>query len=90
MTDNVIRFKARAELDAEQNLIMFVENCRTHLTVFNKDKWHENKWDTVYGTRNVVVRFSTNLKPSNSYNYEPLSEPFLDFAKAYIKEFIHG
>uniref|UniRef100_A0A486XL80 Integrase n=1 Tax=Rheinheimera sp. BAL341 TaxID=1708203 RepID=A0A486XL80_9GAMM len=85
MTENVIRFKAKAELDAEQNLARFVEDCRVHLTVFCKDKWHENKWDTVYGTRKVVVRFSTNLKPSNSYNYQPLSEPFLDFAKAYIK-----
>lgn len=85
MTERVIRFKARAELDAEQNLARFVEDCRVHLEVFCKDKWHENKWDTVYGTRKVVVRFSTNLKPSNSYNYEPLSEPFLDFAKAYIK-----
>lgn len=85
MTDNVIRFKAKAELDAEQNLVRFIENCRTHLTIFGKDNWHENKWNTINGNRTVVVRFSTNLKPSNSYHYEPLSEPFLDFAKAYIK-----
>ncbi|MCH8492861.1 MAG: integrase [Idiomarina sp.] len=85
MTENVIRFKAKAELDAEQNLVRFIEDCRTHLTVFSKDKWHENKWDTINGNRKVVVRFSTNLKPSNSYSYEPLAQPFLDFAKAYIK-----
>lgn len=85
MANNVIRFKAKAELDAAQNLARFIEDCRTHLTVFGNDKWHENKWDTINGNRKVVVRFSTNLKPSNSYSYEPLSEPFLDFAKAYIK-----
>lgn len=85
MASNVIRFKAKAELDAAQNLARFIEDCRNHLTVFGKDKWHENKWDTITGNRKVVVRFSTNLKPSDSYNYVPLSEPFLDFAKAYIK-----
>lgn len=85
MADNVIRFKAKATLNAEQNLSKFISNCRTHLTVFGIDKWHENKWDTVKGTRKVVARFSTNLKPSNSYQYEPLAAPFIDFAKAYIK-----
>ncbi|WP_050917710.1 integrase [Vibrio campbellii] len=85
MTDNVIRFKAKKELTGEQNLIEFIVSCRTHLTVFGKDNWHENKWNAVYGKRKVVARFSTNLKPSDSYNYEPIAEPFLDFAKAYIK-----
>jgi hypothetical protein len=85
VTDNVIRFKAKAEFTAEQNLNEFVESCRTHLTVFGTDNWHKNKWDTLKGKRKVVVRFSTNLQPSNSYNYEPLSAPFLSFAKAYIK-----
>ncbi|WP_418139639.1 integrase [Oceanimonas smirnovii] len=85
MTVNVIKFKAKKELAGEQNLNHFISSCRTHLTVFGKDNWNENKWETVYGKHKVVARFSTNTKPSNSYNYEPLREPFLDFAKAYIK-----
>lgn len=85
MVDNVIRFKAKSTLNAEQNLSKFISNCKTYLTAFGIDKWEENKWDTIKGTRKVVARFSTNLKPSNSYQYEPLSAPFLDFAKAYIK-----
>lgn len=85
MTDNIIRFKAKVALTAEQNLAEFINSCRTHLTVFGADSWHQNKWDTWKGKRKVVARFSTNLKPSNSYHYEPLSAPFLDFAKAYIK-----
>jgi hypothetical protein len=85
MTSNVIRFKAKVELTGEQNLNEFIDSCRTHLTVFGSDSWQENKWDTLKGKRNVVARFSTNLKPSNSYHYVPLSAPYLGFAKAYIK-----
>lgn len=85
MTTNIIRFKPKSTLTAEQNLHEFITNCRTHLTVFGSN-WSDNKWDTMNRTKKVVARFSTNLKPSNSYHYEPLSAPFIDFAKAYIKE----
>ena len=68
MTSNVIRFKAKVELTGEQNLNEFISNCRTHLTAFGSDSWHENKWDTLKGKQKVVARFSTNLKPSNSYH----------------------
>lgn len=85
MSSNVIRFKAKAELSAEQNLKGFIDSCRAHLTAFGKENWNENKWETLKGRRKVVARFSTNLKPSNTYHYEPLLSPFLDFAKAYIK-----
>lgn len=85
MTGNVVRFKSKIELTGEQNLNVFIDSCRTHLTAFGSDSWHENKWNTLKGKRKVVARFSTNLKPSNSYHYEPISAPFLEFAKAYIK-----
>lgn len=85
MTSNVIRFRAKNELAGEQNLNEFINSSRTHLTAFGSDSWPENKWNTLKGKRKVVARFSTNLKPSNSYNYEPLSAPYLEFAKAYIK-----
>ncbi|EOB3920743.1 integrase [Vibrio parahaemolyticus] len=85
MTSNVIRFTPKAELTGQQNLNEFIISSRTHLTAFGANSWHENKWETLKGKRKVVARFSTNLKPSNSYHYEPISSPFLDFAKAYIR-----
>ncbi|MCR9642250.1 integrase [Vibrio sp. 1751] len=85
MTGNIIRFMPKDELTGKQNLNEFIVSCRTHLTAFGNDNWQENKWVTFKGKSKVVVRFSTNLKPSNSYHYEPLAAPFLDFAKAYIK-----
>ncbi|MBE4043195.1 integrase [Vibrio parahaemolyticus] len=85
MSGNLIRFKPRVELTGEQNLHEFISICRTQLTAFGADAWNENSWKTFNGKRKVVARFSTNLKPSNSYHYEPLSSPFLEFAKAYIR-----
>lgn len=82
---NVVRFKAKSEWTAEQNLQAFIENCRKHLIAFGSDNWLENNWSTYKNTRKVIARFSTNLKPSNSYHFEPLSSPFIEFAKAYIK-----
>lgn len=84
MMNNVIRFSSKKELTAVQNLEEFIRISRDHLKVFG-DSWQENKWVTFKASRKVVARFSTNLKPSNSYSFEPLSSPFLDFAKAYIR-----
>ncbi|PMH39906.1 integrase [Vibrio sp. 10N.286.49.B3] len=84
MDDNVFQFKPQAELTSAVNLASFINKVRG-LMVFDADKWAENKWETYYGTRRVVARFSTATKPSTSYSYEPLSKPYLDFAKAYIK-----
>ena len=85
MSSNVIRFEPKETLNAKQNLERFIDDCRTHLTVFGKDTWDKNKWHVYNDTTKVGARFSTNLKPHNSYHFEPLAAPFLDFAKAYIK-----
>ncbi|MEZ8230875.1 integrase [Vibrio splendidus] len=84
MRNNVFQFKPKAELTSTANLSEFILKCR-ELTAFDADKWATNKWETYKGTKKVVARFSTATKPSTSYSYEPLSEPFCDFAKAYIK-----
>lgn len=85
MTSNLVRFKSKIELTGQQNLNKFITSCRTHLTAFGSDNWDENKWIAINGKRKVVARFSSNLHPSNSYHFKPLSWPFLEFAKAYIK-----
>lgn len=82
MSDNVFLFKPKADLTADKNLQEFIERSK-ELTVFGE--WGNNKWDTVNGVRKIVARFSTNTKPYNSYKFEPLEAPFIDFAKAYIR-----
>ncbi|MFM5095551.1 integrase [Aeromonas rivipollensis] len=85
--DNIELFKPKVALTSEQNLNDFVSMCRDKLTAFGKDCWDENQWNDFYGSSNrkVVARFSTITKPFNSYKYEPMAKPFIDFAKAYIR-----
>lgn len=85
MSNNIFQFKPNSELIAEQNLKMFIERCKNDLTAFGRDCWDESHWKVVFGTRNVSARFSTNTKPSDSYNFEPLASPYIDFAKGYIR-----
>jgi hypothetical protein len=88
---NVIQFTPRAELDAEENLGAFVALCRNELTVFGKDlRFDDDVW---------VVTEALNLKARNTDSRlvfsewdtvksvvpEMMSEPFLSFAKAYMR-----
>lgn len=84
---DVVLFKPKAELSSQTNLQNFINLCRDELTAFGSDCWEENQWNCFYGksNRKVVARFSTVTKPSTNYEYEPMSKPFIHFAKAYIR-----
>ncbi|WP_232610835.1 integrase [Photobacterium phosphoreum] len=84
MENNIFLFKPKSELTAEGNLNNFILKCKK-LNAFGVDQWDENLWADHKGVRKVTARFSTNTKPSTSYSFEPLSLPYRDFAKAYIK-----
>lgn len=68
----------------ELNLAKFIDFCKNRLTAFGNDCWENNQWKAKFGIYSVQVRFSTDRIKSTAYKYEPLSEPFIDFAKAYI------
>lgn len=88
---DVIQFTPRAELDAEGNLRAFVATCRNDLTVFGKDlRFDDNVWVVTEAlnlkARNIESRlvFSTWESVKSSLP-EAMSEPFLSFAKAYMR-----
>lgn len=88
---NVIRFKTRAELDAETNLRRFIELCRDQLTVFGVDlAFDDNVWDISDfmhlkgkpGRRRMVF----SIAPTGRYGQVvAFQEPYLSFAKAYMR-----
>ena len=69
----------------ESSLENFITFCKTQLTAFGSDCWDSNQWRDTFNLHNIQVRFSTDRVKSTSYQYEPLSEPFIEFAKAYIR-----
>lgn len=90
----IIHFTPRSELDAESNLLKFIEVCRTQLTAFGAQlKFEDYVWDV---TEAIAQRRSTRVRivfstwgSANASNPTPLSEPFVSFAKAYIR-YQHG
>lgn len=86
-----ILFTPRAELDAQANLQGFINACRSQLTAFGSQlNFDDNKWDI---TDSIVLKakshklrlvFST-WATANDTIPDPLPEPFLSFAKAYLR-----
>lgn len=85
-------FQPKAELDATENLRGFIDSCRNNLTVFGADlPFDENVWDITehvnikgFGNKRQRLVFN-NLETVNDKNPQPMSEPFLSFAKGYMR-----
>ena len=89
MTD-IIHFVPRAELDADANLRGFIELCRNQLTIFGADlDFDSNAWDVTgamawKATKRHRLIFSA-WRPTSDAAPSLLPEPFLSFAKAYMR-----
>ena len=88
---DIIQFIPRAELDAEDNLRAFVALCRNKLTAFGKDlHFDEHVWVVTEAlnlkARNIESRLVfSNWGTAKSAVPDMMSEPFLSFAKAYMR-----
>lgn len=78
----VVQFVPRAERDASENLAEFIRLARGELTAFaSGGAWDQDRWKQ----NEVVAVFATKTAPLNSYSFTPFAEPFMQFAKAYIR-----
>ena len=78
---NIVHFTPRPEWDAKQNQIEFVRMCREELTLYGEDlDWESNYWKEA-GV--IFAKFGERTPRGKQPN--PLSQPFLDFAKAYLR-----
>lgn len=88
----VINFASRPDLEPEDNLNGFIDVCRNQLTLFGKDlDFDANVWDVTdhvelkaRGNKKLRVPFC-NFESTGNRNFEPMSMPFLVFAKAYFR-----
>lgn len=87
----LVTFVPKAELDAQANLEGFIEFCRFRLTVFGKDlDFDKNRWDVSEAIEHkakyhAIHMVFSNLETSTEKKFEPLQEPFLSFAKGYMR-----
>lgn len=92
----IVLFKPKSELTAAANLQRFIEMCRTSLTVFGIDLvFQDNVWNVTEeiatrgrGNKHERITFSS-LATVDDESTTMMSEPFLSFAKAYIR-YMHG
>ena len=83
---DIIHFQPRHEISAKQNLDSFIEHCKNTLTLYaDQGGWQSNNWQHKQKNRSIAMTFSKYREKSNPANFEPLHEPFLSFAKAYIR-----
>ena len=88
----LLLFQPKAELDAFENLQGFIDSCRTKLTVFGAElPFDDNVWDITnsinlkgHGNKRHRLIFS-NLDTVNDSSPSSMTEPFLSFAKAYMR-----
>ncbi|ENH6339637.1 integrase [Burkholderia vietnamiensis] len=93
---DILVFTPKAELDAEKNLRMFVDMCRSKLTVLGASLPFESDiWDVTEavarrggGKKRERITFS-NAATTDGNAPEMMREPFLSFAKAYVR-YMHG
>ncbi|MCU1009517.1 hypothetical protein JAK76_10995 [Stenotrophomonas maltophilia] len=79
---DVVQFVPRAEREASGNLADFIRLAKEGLTAFaNGGAWDRDKWQQ----NETIVVFATKTAPLNSYAFTPFVEPFMQFAKAYIR-----
>jgi hypothetical protein len=83
---DIIFFKPKLEISAKHNLDSFIEHCKNTLTLYDdQGGWQSNNWQHKQKGRSIAMTFSKYRGKSNPANFEPLDEPFLSFAKAYIR-----
>lgn len=92
----IVLFTPKAELDAAENLRGFVDVCRSKLTVFGADFPFQNDvWDV---TDAVITKGKSGKRERITFSNaatvdqkapEMMREPFLSFAKAYVR-YMHG
>ncbi len=88
---NIVQFVPRAGVSAQQNLDAFCTFCTTELTVFGQDlPFEENVWDITESLDLVGKNHSQRLVFSsfasvNDSATQAMAEPFLSFAKAYMR-----
>ena len=82
----IIYFQSRSEIDAKQNLNDFICHCSDNLELYEEQGgFSANYWYFVVADRKYSMVFSKYNVKNDPYNFDPMDEPFLLFAKAWIR-----
>lgn len=92
---DLITFVPQADVDAQANLVAFVDLCRTRLTVFGRsldfeaDSWDVSDAIKLVGKTKALRLVFSNLDTCDKPERVMMREPFKSFAKSYMR-YQHG
>jgi len=78
---NVISFSGGNHENPQKSLKDFIHHAKTDLTMYD---WSEDKWFVTKGAKDIPLLFAKH--GSSPYKWDLFDQPFMDFAKAYIRE----
>jgi len=78
---NVIYFSGGKQENPKKNLADFIQHAKDDLTLYD---WKEDKWMVRTGAKDIPLLFAKH--GSTAYKWVLFDQPFMDFAKAYIRE----
>jgi hypothetical protein len=81
---DIIHFTPKGKKPAD-NLNDFIDHCKNNLTIYEaQGGFGVNKWKTS-GKKTIAMQFGVYKGSVAQYEFQPFSEPFLSFAKAYVR-----
>lgn len=76
----IFHFKPKSEIEAERNLLEFISQCKTELTVFSDNlNWDAWRWPEAAN----FTKLGAHSRTQNEA--DKLDDNYIDFAKAYFR-----
>lgn len=80
----IIHFNPKSQ-KAEKNLDDFVAHCKENLSLYeDQGGFGVNKWKTT-AKKQIAIQFNVYQGSVAQYDFSPFSEPFLSYAKSYVR-----
>ena len=84
---NIIAFKPKHQLESEKNLQDFINRAKNDLTIYEEQGGFDvTNWKMMQSNGRSLSMEFTGFAPKGKKNGLPMQQPYLDFARAYMRD----
>lgn len=85
--NQIIAFTPKHELDCKNNLVDFIERAKNQLKIYeDQGGFASSNWKHYLDNGRSQAMEFTSLAPAGKKTGKPMESPFIDFAKAYVRD----
>lgn len=85
--NQLVAFTPKHELDCAKNLADFIERAKTQLKIYeDQGGFASSNWKHYLDNGRSQAMEFTGLAPAGKKNGKPMESPYIDFAKAYVRD----